>query len=60
MISGIRTALDVPVRWREAGEELFIFQGVMKRTGVSVQREVEAFCSRGGNVTVVNSASSSF
>jgi hypothetical protein len=34
MISGIRTALDVPVMSRKAGEEVLIFQGVIGRTGV--------------------------
>jgi hypothetical protein len=46
MISGIRTALDVPVIWRITGEELLIFQGVMKGTDVEIQRDVAAFCSR--------------
>jgi hypothetical protein len=47
MILGIRTALDVPVMWRKVGEEMFIFQGVMKRTGVQAQSEVGALCGRG-------------
>jgi len=46
MISGIRTALHVPVTRRITREELFIFQGVMKRTGGEVQSAVVAFCGR--------------
>jgi hypothetical protein len=47
MISGIRSALDVPVIERKREEGLLIFQRVMRRTGVQVRREVGALCSRG-------------
>jgi len=53
MISGISSALDMPVTRRNTGEELFIFQGVTKGTDVEIQRDVAAFCSRGGDPTVV-------
>ena len=57
MISGISSALDMPVTWRNTGEESFIFQGVTKGTDVGIQRGVAAFCSRRGDPTVVIGAS---
>ena len=51
--SGIRPASDVPVAWTARDEESLISQRVRTRIPVCVDQDVEAFCSRGDDSTVV-------
>lgn len=52
-VSGIRPALDVPVGWREIDEESLIYQRFKRGDHALANQDVEAFCSRGSDSTVV-------
>lgn len=49
IVSGIRSALDVPVENGETEEESFIFRGVINEGGAEMLRDVVAFCGRVGS-----------
>jgi len=49
IVSGISSALDVPMEYGEAEEESFIFRGVMNEVGAVRLRDVVAFCGRVGS-----------
>ena len=52
-ITGISSALHVPVTHGEKETESALFQGVAKRNGTPVLLNSAAFCSRKGYATVV-------
>lgn len=56
-MSGISSALDVPIGGRDMEEKIVIYQRVMNGVPAVTQLDVEAFCGRGYHCTGVNGAS---